>query len=372
MLPLNLDMSSYLPPWRQKQIAMLLYFSSLDYLRGLHKLVTDLINGDVEAILNLARKQKRDKFLEDKRWGKRNTSNNWSSCAWPYLKDLQISLLDNIVQRENGVYRMTAVNECLYAMQQFSLDWMSPDEEEIFNESVKIISYWATPLDNTLADGMSSDWNDYRFAYRYPEFAKIYGKIRKFQVREDVVALTGTIPEETGVYVSVDDPHAALQFVWSGQEGRKLREANTFNELGLDALDVIGRRDLWFNDQKMFEFATTSKYANLLHDDVIWEDGPHPELASSAIARKAFTKRKSKWYLVEPVEGEFLDLPTLDKAENIQSGPKIAGGEECIEPGFYFAPSRPGSRRYFAKGQIAPRFDAQYGSTIWQWDVKQK
>jgi hypothetical protein len=361
-----------LTPWRKKQAAMLLYYSSLEYLVALHKLVTDLINGDVEAILDKAKVQQRDKLLIDKRWGTRNTSKNWSNYAWPYLKDLQISLAKNIAQRESGVYRMTAVNEYLYAMQQFSLDWMTPAEEEIFNSATENISYLAIPLDRTMADFMSSDWNDFGFAYRYSDHVPQFDTIQKFRVNVDIIVPTGVIPDKTGIYVSKDDPNAALQFAWSGKDGRKLREANTFNELGLDALAAVGRKDLWFNDQKMFDFATTSKYAELLHDDVIWEDGPHPDLAPSAVARQAFTKRQSEWYLVEPIDGEFEKLADLDIVENVEKGPRIAGGEKCIEPGFYFSPSRPDSRRYFSKGDNTPEFDTQYGSTIWQWDIEQK
>lgn len=361
-----------LGPWRKKQAAMLSYFSSLDYLLTLHKLVTDLINGEVDMVLDRAKKQQRDKLLTDERWGTRNTSANWANSAWPYLKDLQISLAKNIVQRESGIYRMTAVNEKLYAIQQFSQDWMTPAEEEIFERATQQISDWASPLDETMANFIASSWNDFGLAYHYPDFAERFAVVPKFHIRTEIIVPTGVIPEKTGIYVSKDDPHAALQFAWSGKEGLKLREARTFNQLGLDALAAVGRKDLWFNDQKMFDFATTSKYAKLLHDDVIWDDGPHPNLAPSAVARKAFTKRPSEWYLVEPIEGEFEKLIDLDIVETVENGPRIAGGEKCVEPGFYFAPARPDSRRYFSRGDTAPSFDTQYGTTIWQWDMQQQ
>lgn len=362
----------WMTPWKKKQAAMLFYFSSLEYLATLHELVTNLINGTVEPILDLAKKQQRDVLLKDDRWGTRNTSSNWSSYGWPFLKDLQASLARDIALRGSGVYKMTAVNEYLYGMQQFSLDWMTPGEETILNEATQRISSWAESLDSTMADARAGDWNDYYFAYSYPDFALKFERIPRFRIRNDVVCQSGVIPENAGIYISKDDPHAALQFAWSGKEGRKLRDANTFSELGLAALATVGRKDLWFNDQKMFDFATTSKYAALLHDDVIWEDGPHPALASSAVARKAFTKRKSEWYLVEPVEGEFDNLADLDIVESVEQRPRIVGGEKCVEPGFYFSPSRPGSRRYFSRDEITPKFDTHYGETFWQWDLEQK
>jgi hypothetical protein len=373
MLSDNSHNGLFMTPWKQKQAAMLSYFSSLEYLTALHKLVADLINGTVEPVLDIAKQQKRDILLEDNRWGIRNTSKNWSNYGWPFLKDLQVSLASDIAQRGSGVYKMTAVNEYLYGMQQLSLEWMTPAEEAILNEALQKISEWATSLDSTVADTMSADWNDYYFAYSYPKFASEFSTIQKFRIRNDVVCQTGLIPEKTGVYISKDEPHAALQFAWSGKKGRKLRDANTFNDLGLSALAAVGRKDLWFNDQKMFEFATTSTYANLLHDDVIWEDGPHPALASSAVARRAFTKRKSDWYLVEPIDGEFDNLSDLDTIEAVveKIGPRIVGGGKCVEPGFYFSPASSGSRRYFAKGDVASAFNSQYGETFWQWDANQ-
>jgi len=74
--------------------------------------------------------------------------------------------------------------------------------------------------------------------------------------------------------------------------------------------------------------------------------------------------------LVEPIEGEFDRLADLGTPAQAKHGPRIVGGEQCVEPGFYFSPSRPNSRRYFAKGEIAPVFDTQYGKTFWQWDSR--
>jgi hypothetical protein len=359
--------------WQQKQAAMLAYFSSLDYLITLHELVTQLINGNIEAVLDLAKLQGRDAVLVDERWGSRDTSQNWSDNAWPFLKNLQASLARDISERPHGKFKKTAVYEYFRGMDQFSLGWMTPDEEDAFDVARKNISNWAASLDLTMSDWTSNDWDDYGFAWDYPAFASRFDKIPRFRIRTDIVYPTGAIPEQTGIYISKDDPHAALQFAWSGKEGRKLRKATTFNDLGLAALAAVGREDLWFNDEKMFEFTTSPPYAELFREDVIWSDGPHPTLATSAVARRAFTKRDSDWYLVEPVEGEFDRLADLSTSTPLrEDGPRIVGGEKCVEPGFYFSPSRTNSRRYFAKGELAPVLGSQYGETYWQWDLNQE
>lgn len=360
-----------LSPWQQKQAAMLCYFSSLEYLISLHTLVTRLIDGNIDPVLDQAKSQGRDAVLVDERWGTRDTSQNWSNNGWPYLKSLQNSLAKQIAERALGKYAMAPVNQYFRGMDQFSLSWMTPDEEDIFNEERQKISDWASPINYTMADWMSKAWNDYYFACQYPVFTACFDQIPKFRVRTDIAYPTGIIPEQTGIYVAKNDPHAAPQFAWSGKDGRELRKATTFNELGLAALAAVGRNDLWFSNEKMFKFTTSPAYAKVFHDDVIWADGPHPNLAPSAVARRAFTTRDADWYLVEPIEGEFDKLVDLDAPETVKLGPRIIGGQKCVEPGFYFSPSRPDSRRYLAMNEIAPTFDTQYGQTFWQWDSNQ-
>lgn len=107
------------------------------------------------------------------------------------------------------------------------------------------------------------------------------------RVHADIVGETGSRPPKTGVYVSRDDPHAAVQFVWTGANGVTLRNANTFNDIGCAALNYVGPNELWFNTNKMFDFAT-SQYEALFHDSVFVDRLPRPDLAPSAIARGLF------------------------------------------------------------------------------------
>jgi hypothetical protein len=356
-----------LTPWQQKQAAMLSYYSSLDYLLALHKLVTNLIGGNVEPVLDLAKLQGRDALFVDERWGSRDTPQNWSNNAWPFLKNLQESLARDIAERSLGKFSMTAVNEYFRGMDEFSLAWMSPSEENAFNAEREKIGLWAHPIDLTMSDWMSNGWKDFTFACYYPGFSARVEKVPRFRIRTDIAYPTGTIPKQTGIYIAKDDPHAALQFAWSGEEGRQLRKAITFNELGLAALAAVGRDDLWFNAEKMFKFATSPPYAELFHDDVIWADGPHPTLAAGAVSSRAFVKHDADWYLVEPIEGEFDNLADLGTPTPVKQSPRIVGGEQCVDPGFYFSPSRPDSRRYFSKGETTPAFETHYGKTFWQW-----
>jgi hypothetical protein len=165
-----------------------------------------------------------------------------------------------------------------------------------------------------------------------------------------------------------------LQFAWTPDGGAELRHANTFNEIGLAALSAVGRTALWFDEQKMYDFATSSRHAASFHDSVFLDGEPYASLAPSTVALSAFAKRPCKWALVELVSGQFEELNSLVE-EDAKPGiitRRIAGGEGCLDAGFYFSPSDPNSRRFFASGETTPKVDSPYGTTYWQWDTNQE
>lgn len=372
MKPITPNLSQFsLTPWQRKQAAMLYYYSSLDYLTELQKRVRAFLTGTVDPVLDQAKAQNRDALLTDARWGNRNTSQNWANYGWPFLKDLQLALAKDIALRPSGVYSITTVNECLRGLENFSLDWMTPGEMQAYETAVQQINNWASPLDNTMAGPSVNKWSDYHFAYYYPSFAANLQKIPRFRIRTETIYRTGEVPHLAGVYISKDDPHAALQFAWPGNRGMELRMAKTFNDVGLAALSDVGRDDLWFDADKMLHFATTSHFAPALKDEVTWDGVPCSGLAASAVARSAFLSRKSEWYFLEPVQGEFDSLADLSTAESNEQHTRIVGGEVCTEAGFYFSPAHLGSRRYFSAGETTPTIDNEYGRTFWQWDLKQ-
>lgn len=361
-----------LTTWHKKQAAMLYHFTSLDYLKTLHRMVSDLINGVVDPLLEVAKAQNRDQVLVSKVWGNRNTSANWENHAWPFLKDLQTSLAKDIALRAAQGFRITAVNECLRGVEEYSLNWAAPSEEQMIRLALGAISTYAGEYDDTL-EKYENRWTDFTFAYSYPAFASFHRQIPQFVIRGDVRGETGRVPPRTGVYISPDDPHATLQFAWTENGGAELREANTFNEIGLAALAAVGRASLWFDEGKMYDFATSKPYAARFHDSVFMHGEPYPALAPSAVARSAFTKRSCDWLLVELVPNEFVALDSLVEADQTSEiiTRRIAGGERCLAAGFYLTPSAPNSRRFFAAGETVPRLDSPYGTTYWQWDANQ-
>lgn len=361
-----------LSAWHKRQAAMLYHFASFDYLKGLHSLVSRAIVDEVEPLLSLAKTEGRDAYLTDPVWGHRDTSENWANNAWPFWKDLQSSLAKDISMRAFERYGKTAVYDCFRGLQEYSLQWTTPEEERRLENTIRTISKYANKIDETLDDYHDSRWTDADFATAFTEFASEHSSIPSFRIRSDVTAESGKAPSRTGVYVAQDDANAALQFAWTGNGGGKLRPAKTFNEIGLAALQAVGREDLWINDQKMFEFATAGKYDALFHPTIYMLGQEHRDFASMAVANEAFIDHPCKWYFVEIVNGEFESLTQHSiPVPAPQIVDRVRAGQICRRSGFYFTPAQPGSRQFFAVGTKVPDYQAQYGQTIWQWDPQQ-
>ncbi len=312
-------------------------------------------------------------MLISQQWGTRNTSQNWSDNAWPLFKDLQASIAKDIALRSFDKYKMTATDEKLRAAEQFSMQWLTADEELKYNQAIALINRFASKIDRTFSPEPSPRWNDFIFSRCFDEFKTESPFIPKYRIRRDISAESGKPAPRTGVYIAADMPEAALQFAVSGDGGFKLKQASTFSEIGWDAFNWVGRSKLWFDDAAMFDFATKSKHAAQFAKWISLPGGlGDPELAPSAVARLSFTTKPAHWLFVEEIPGEFeaVDLPSqvFDKPKQTL---RLAGGETCKVAGFYFSPARENSRRYFRTGEALPVFDAHYGETIWQWDQDQ-
>ncbi|MFS2015325.1 hypothetical protein ACEN88_01965 [Massilia sp. CT11-108] len=365
-----------LSAWHKVQAAMLYHYASLDYLKGLHQMVSELMDGEIDPLINLARAQGRDAVLMDARWGDRNTVQNWVNSAWPFLSDFRQSLTRDIAMRTTDQYKITGANQCLRGLNEFSMNWATSDEEAKVQSILQKIGRYANKIDDTLNDWPTSRWRDFNFAYYYSEFSAQFPRIPKFRVRTDVTAESSKTPPRTGVYVSSDDPNAALQFAWNGGGGGKLRPASTFNQIGLDALQQVGRRDLWFDEGKMLAFVQSQKYAPLFANEIVIDGKPAPSLASPAVARSAFTAAPSHWYFVEIINDEFEDIAVVSEDDsrtiNTPERLRVEGGHACARAGYWFTPAKAGSRRYFKDGEIMPVFGTDYGVTFWQWDENQQ
>lgn len=352
---------------------MLYYFSSVEYLDPLHTMVNNILNDVADPALNLAKTQGRDQRLTSKNWGARDTSQNWSNNAWPFFKDLQKSLAQDIASRRNGEYRKTAVNDCLRGIDEYSTAWMTQQEEQKLKKIMENISDYALPHDHTL-DSYQNWWDDYEFFSYFKIFAAKNPTIPKFRVRQDISISTGEVPTKTGVYLANNDPHAALQFIWTEPKGACLRAAKTFNDIGLAALREIGRNDLWADETKMFNFAMSEKHASLFKPLIMVGGQYWTSAAPAIVASEAFQTVSRNWSLLEIIPGEKEQLGALELLDTSlkYAAQPAQGGSLCLLDGFYFTPALELSRRHFRKGDKFPDSKSTFGETHWQWDINQK
>lgn len=359
-----------LTTWQKKQAALLYFFASDEYLKGLHERVREL-QRFVDELLDKSREEGRDRFLRSSRWGDRDTSENWSNHGWSFLADFGMSVARHLADRASEIYHVTGTYQCGRGMAEFSMQWTSPAEEEQFEAMFASISEYAGYIDDTMEKGqVDGRWDDFGLALAWQEHASKFPRLPKFRIREDIKCEHGKIPPKTGVYISSEYPDGALQFAWNGNEYGKLLECSIFNDLGRKALATVGRSKLWLDEEAMLEFVQKNANAPELIEDPFYSESFTRDLAPSLVGLNAFTSAPSRWCYVELLEGEFEEIVT-EIDQSVHEERRVEAGKRCETSGFYFSPASSGSRRFFGQGEVFPKLDSAYGNTIWQWDEKQ-
>jgi hypothetical protein len=359
-----------LTAWQKKQAALLYHFSSLHYLEGLRDRVRTL-RSFAEGILDVSRIEGRDGKLRSGQWGNRNTSENWENNAWPFLADFQRSVAENMANRASNIFGRTGAHQCARGIAEFSMQWSTPEEEQQFDKMFAELYQYARYIDQTMdRTSNATRWTDFGLSLAWQNHAAGFSTIPKFVARLDLATESGQLPPRTGVYVSMDDSDATLQFAWTGSLDGKLLDGTTFNRTGRAAATAVGRTKLWTDGEAMLRFVLDNLSNPDLAKDPFFEDSRTPELALSLVARNAFTACPSRWCYVEIIKDEF-EPAALDVEEMPQQTGRFEVGQQCTREGFYFSPADARSRRYFQFGEQFPLLGSEYGKTIWQWDQSQ-
>lgn len=156
--PLGHGPEFHLSKWQKRQATLLYHFASLDYLKGLKKLVDDFVNG-VDITLDLAQRQGRDQLIANPQWGVRDTSANFSTYGFSALLDFQKSIVRDIARRSKEYYEFTGYNQCSRLLSEMGMGWTTPDEAEQFEVGMEVIGRYADGIDTT----MLRQWKDGNF-----------------------------------------------------------------------------------------------------------------------------------------------------------------------------------------------------------------
>jgi len=357
---------------QKKHISLLYHFASIEYLKGLQIRLQELMRF-VDPTLSKAKLQGRDALLTDSRWGTRSTSENWANNGWPFLADFELSVSKQIAQRAFEVYSFTDAYNCGRGLSEYSLNWMTPEEEDEFQSRFDDLYLYAHNIDNTLTKfNVAGGWDDFSLTLCLAEQPEALRDATALRLRTDIIARSGTTPPRTGVYLPLDDPHGTPQFCWTGNPSGELKQCSTFNNLGLDALASVGRQALWLDDQHMYQFVQSHLHDPRLTADPDFKDfAAKPKLAASLVAEHAFKTRVCEWIYVEQLHGQPIDFSGDALLDQAVTAARLESGAICSRSGYYFTPSQINSRRYFSKGESMPDLNSEYGATIWQWDTDQ-
>lgn len=351
--------------WQKKQAALLYHFSSLNYLEGLRSRVHALRIFS-EWILDESRDKGRDSKLRSRQWGDRNTGENWENNAWPFLADFQRSVTEDIANRRSNIYDRTGTHQCARGISEFSMQWSTPEEEQQFDRMFAELSQYARYIDQTMdRTTHATRWTDFGLTMAWQSHRGHFPVLPKLRALPDIAVASGQLPPKTGVYVSMDDPDATLQFAWTGSPDGRLLNATTFNHTGKAALAAVRRTGLWVDGDAMLRFVLQNLSNLDLANDPFFDESQTPDLAPALVARNAFTSRPSRWCYVELVKDE---VEPID-ADVEEAGPetlRFEAGEICLKEGYYFSPADTDSRRYFRYGELFPALHSEYGKTIWQ------
>ena len=299
-----------LTQWQKKQAALLYRFSSLGYLEGLMARLRDL-TGLAGGILDKSRKEDRDLKLRSKRWGNRNTSENWGTNGWCFLGDFELAIERSMVEQRANIYHRTGAYQCARGMSEYSMHWTTPEEQDQFDRKFAELYRYAGYIDKTMdRTTLATRWDDFGLTVAWQKHAPRYPSLPKLRVDTNIGANSGQLPPRTGVYVSADDVDATLQFAWTGSPEGRLLDATTFNAVGRAALAEAGRGKLWVDGDVMLRFVRANSANPDLMRDTFFEDSKTPDLAPSLVARNSFMSHPSRWYYVELVKDEFEPIET--------------------------------------------------------------
>lgn len=289
--------------YQKRQAALLYHFTSMAYLDAIIERVRAL-TAFTDKTIDYAARVERDKVMREVGWRNGYPTPNYFKYGHPRLNACLRGLLEQKRLRVQQWFDISGVRGTLTGIEYFPVYWDSEAEEQTYYA----LSAEASRLGSRLDSTVGRRWTDYDLTWLWGEHRSVFPKIPRFRIRTDIEGETGKPPPRTGVYVPQDDPFGTLQFAWTAHAGGALQACETLSELAREYVALVGRDRLWrapsaslkrsdgveFTDEYFDTWCRTAK--NMTFEDVI-----------SSRNERAEATRPCKWYLVEPVEGEFDD-----------------------------------------------------------------
>ncbi|MCS0591645.1 hypothetical protein ACFQ09_25205 [Massilia norwichensis] len=255
----------------------------------------------------------------------------WEERILPNFRHTLQSLYTGFIELSHGdisalEYANGPVNDVIGQRRDYSPDWMSKEDQEIYEKLLMKAATMAGYLTGT----SGAYWRPLDLSNYSSEFEPFDSPARwpLYRINQKISVRSGIKTPQNGIYVP-DLDNSCAQFL------------STYYNEAPQTVVIVGYRDL-------LDLRTREKY------------GEEPILE----------KKDCTWYLVERAS----DSDSAQQVEHSKSSQlkRVTGGQPCPEDGYYFTPARADSRRLFKRGEMMPDLGANYGVKIGQWDVKQE
>jgi hypothetical protein len=281
---------------------MLYRYASLDYMKDIERKLSQVISGPLTPELGISLAASSNAAIRGQE-PVHSDPQRWQRDTCSFFIEMRDLLRQDIAERSGGRYRSGRLDH-------FFTQVARSDAYEVYRiaDEYQMCAHFVQkhidPVDRILAEHRRQfAVDDHWFAYHYADFLSEQAHIPEFRVRTDIAVRADEVPPRAGVYISQDDPNAAPQFAWPDRDRGRLADSSTFSDIGLAALAAVGRDDLWFDQNKMYEFAVSARVKHPFGE----HEAVQAATASSVVSLVAHTPRPSNWYFVEIVQNDYED-----------------------------------------------------------------
>lgn len=206
-----------LTPLRAHQTAMLYRYASLDYVKEVDQMLTQVISGEPSAEQKTAWASTQEAVMLDKT-PLHNDAQRWQRTTREFLTEMRTKLRQDIANRAGNRYRAGHLGHFFTQVARSDAydSYRMTDEYEVCE---KFVGQFIYPVEDILVPHSRRVLHDRWFSDYECNFLLRIESTPNFCIRPDIAARMGEIPPRAGVYLSQHDAGAAPQFAWPEEDG---------------------------------------------------------------------------------------------------------------------------------------------------------
>ncbi|MTV40807.1 hypothetical protein [Duganella radicis] len=221
--------STDLSSWRQRQIAMLYRYTSLDYMKALDDMLSRVIEGRLIPAIEQSLASSYTEVMSSQQ-RTHNDPQLWERNMRDILAEMRQLLRDDIAARCRGHYRAGSLGHFFKQVAHADIyeGYRMSDE---FHVCEHFVSKYSDPIESILVEHLRQQPPEDRWFTRHlAQHLLDQPDLPQLRVRTDVSARSGESPPRAGVYIRQDDPNAAPQFAWPEKDRGQLIDSGIFGD----------------------------------------------------------------------------------------------------------------------------------------------